>query len=143
MKRIIVVTLLLAVASLTARSITWGDVNQDGAIDISDVNLVINVMLGKSANVNADLYRDGKVDVSDVNMLINLLLGKRPRIEVKPRYMWIDASANFPTFADSKDNIRRDLLRAGKAGITDVVVDVRPTEGDVLFECSVMEPQRR
>ena len=134
MKRFVVISLLLAVASFTARSLTWGDVNQDGAIDISDVNIVINVMLGKSSNVNADLYRDGKVDVSDVNAMINLLLGKQASVEVKPRYMWIDASANFPVFADSKENICRDLLRAGKAGITDVVVDVRPTEGDVLFE---------
>ena len=139
MKRTIVLSLLLAVAWATARSLTWGDVNQDGNLDISDVNIVINVMLGKSGNVNADLFRDGKVDVSDVNYIINLMLGKRAAREVKPRYMWIDASANFPTFADSKDNIRRDLLRAGKAGITDVVVDVRPTEGDVLFDCSVMD----
>ena len=139
MKRFVVISLLLAVASFTARSLTWGDVNQDGAIDISDVNIVINVMLGKSSNVNADLYRDGKVDVSDVNAMINLLLGKQASVEVKPRYMWIDASANFPVFADSKENICRDLLRAGKAGITDVVVDVRPTEGDVLFECSVID----
>jgi len=60
-------------------------------------------------------------------------------VQEKPRYMWIDASANFPIFADSKDNIRRDLGRAHDAGITDVVVDVRPTEGDVLFECSVID----
>ena len=62
-----------------------------------------------------------------------------PTVKEKPRYMWIDASANFPIFADSKDNIRRDLQRAYDAGITDVVVDVRPTEGDVLFKCSVID----
>ena len=62
-----------------------------------------------------------------------------PTRQEKPRYMWIDASANFPIFADSKDNIRRDLQRAYDAGITDVVVDVRPTEGDVLFNCSVID----
>jgi uncharacterized lipoprotein YddW (UPF0748 family) len=51
----------------------------------------------------------------------------------KPRYIWIDAAANFPDFADSKDNIRRDLVLAKNAGFTDIVVDVRPTSGDVLF----------
>ena len=139
MKRFVVISLLLAVASFTARSLTWGDVNRDGALDISDVNVIINVMLGKSGNISADLTRDGKVDVSDVNAVINLLLGKLPTHDEKPRYMWIDASANFPVFADSKENIRRDLTLAGRAGITDVVVDVRPTEGDVLFDCSVMD----
>ena len=63
----------------------------------------------------------------------------KPVTAEKPRYMWIDASANFHEFADSKDNIRRDLKLAYDAGITDVVVDVRPTEGDVLFECGVMD----
>ncbi|HBG39980.1 MAG TPA: S-layer protein [Porphyromonadaceae bacterium] len=51
----------------------------------------------------------------------------------KPRFIWIDASANFPDFADNKDNIRRDLTLAKEAGFTHIVVDVRPPTGDVLF----------
>ena len=54
----------------------------------------------------------------------------------KPRYIWVDAAANFPDFADSKENILRDLTLAKEAGFTDVVVDVRPTSGDVLFQTS-------
>ena len=57
----------------------------------------------------------------------------------KPRFIWIDAAANFPEFADSKDNIRRDLQKAKNAGFTDIVVDVRPSEGDVLFNSSVAQ----
>lgn len=52
---------------------------------------------------------------------------------VKPRYIWIDAAANFPDYANSKDNILRDLTLAKNNGFTDIVVDVRPTTGDVLF----------
>ncbi|MCS3327209.1 hypothetical protein NXV53_22715 [Bacteroides faecis] len=52
----------------------------------------------------------------------------------KPRYIWIDAAANFPDFANSKENIARDLALAKDAGFTDIVVDVRPTTGDVLFK---------
>lgn len=51
----------------------------------------------------------------------------------KPRFIWIDASANFPDFADSRDNIRRDLTLAKNAGFTHIIVDVRPPSGDVLF----------
>lgn len=51
----------------------------------------------------------------------------------KPRYVWIDAAANFFDFANSKENIERDLTKAKEAGFTDIVVDVRPTTGDVLF----------
>ncbi len=56
----------------------------------------------------------------------------------KPRYIWIDAAANFPDFANSKENISRDLALAKDAGFTDIVVDVRPTTGDVLFKTSVV-----
>ena len=55
----------------------------------------------------------------------------------KPSYIWIDASANFPDFANSKENITRDLILAKEAGFTDIVVDVRPTSGDVLFQTDV------
>lgn len=57
----------------------------------------------------------------------------------KPRFIWIDASANFPDFADSKDNIRRDLTLAKEARFTHIVVDVRPPTGDVLFSTTRAE----
>jgi hypothetical protein len=54
-----------------------GDANGDGAVDISDVNAVINMMLGKSEMVlNCDVNGDGVIDISDVNAVINLMLGK-------------------------------------------------------------------
>jgi hypothetical protein len=52
------------------------DINQDGKVDIADVNAAINVMLGKSENPLADCNGDGKVDIADVNMVINAMLGK-------------------------------------------------------------------
>ena len=54
--------------------------------------------------------------------------------DTKPFYIWVDAAANFPDFANSTDNIRRDLGKAKETGFTDVVVDVRPTCGNVLFK---------
>ena len=54
-----------------------GDINGDGKVDISDVNAVINVMLGKTESTAvADVNGDGTVDISDVNIVINLMLGK-------------------------------------------------------------------
>lgn len=53
---------------------------------------------------------------------------------LKPRFLWIDAAANFNDFANSKENIARDLALAKDAGFTDVVVDVRPTTGDILYK---------
>ena len=142
-KSLLTLAMAIILTVAPARAFVRGDVTGDGIVDVADVNAAINVMLGQNQDSRikpkADVTRDGTIDVADINHLINILLGRSPVIDEKPRYMWIDASANFPIFADSKDNIRRDLKRAYDAGITDVVVDVRPTEGDVLFNCSVID----
>lgn len=52
---------------------------------------------------------------------------------VKPCYIWVDASANFRDFANSKENITYYLNLAKTTGFTDIVVDVRPSNGDLLF----------
>ncbi len=54
-----------------------GDVNGDGIIDITDVNMAINMVLGKlDKTPSGDLNADGQVDITDVNSVINLMLGK-------------------------------------------------------------------
>ncbi|MBR5727291.1 MAG: M6 family metalloprotease domain-containing protein [Muribaculaceae bacterium] len=58
-----------------------GDVNNDGVVDIADVNIVINIMLGKDSADNYDgrayiTEGDTEVDIADVNAVINLMLGK-------------------------------------------------------------------
>lgn len=54
----------------------YGDINGDGTVDITDVNIAINVMLGKETNDAADVNGDGAVDISDINTIINVMLGK-------------------------------------------------------------------
>ncbi len=58
-------------------------------------------------------------------------------------YIWIDASANFQYYANSVDNIKADLERVKKMGFTDIIVDVRPTEGTVLFTSGTAPATRR
>jgi Uncharacterized protein conserved in bacteria len=60
----------------------------------------------------------------------------------KSRFIWIDAAANFKDFANSKENIARDLTLAKNAGFTDIVVDIRPTTGDILYKSSVSGVQQ-
>ena len=55
----------------------------------------------------------------------------------KPRYVWIDAAANFDDYGNDRDKIREDCKRIAETGFTDIIVDVRPTTGDVLFTSSV------
>ena len=57
-----------------------GDINGDGSVDVADVNILVNIMLGKDSpdnytgNANVDGL-DG-IDVGDVNVIVNIMLGK-------------------------------------------------------------------
>ncbi len=62
---------------------------------------------------------------------------KPTQTALKPRYIWVDAASNFIDFADSKENIARDLTLARDAGFTDIVVDVRTTSGNILYNSSL------
>lgn len=57
----------------------------------------------------------------------------------KPAYIWVDAAANFPYVANDKDAIAAYVKTAKDAGFTDMLVDVRPTNGDVLFKTSLVD----
>jgi len=54
-----------------------GDLNGDGKADVTDVNIIVNMILGKQAKTEAgNLNGDDDVDVTDVNLLVNIILGK-------------------------------------------------------------------
>lgn len=63
---------------------TWGpdivpgDVNGDGEISISDVNAVIDLILGGKGDAElwerADVNQDGEISISDVNLIIDLII---------------------------------------------------------------------
>lgn len=66
-----------------------------------------------------------------------------PEIVGKPRYVWIDAAANFRYYANDIAYIEEDCRRIAKMGFTDIIVDVRPTSGDVLFSSAVAPPCKK
>ena len=58
-----------------------GDVNGDNEIDVTDINILINIMLGRDSSDNYAgrsfvTEGDNEVDVSDINAVINAMLGK-------------------------------------------------------------------
>ena len=60
-----------------AQQSVCGDVNSSGAVDIDDVNAMINIMLDKAApTAGSDVNGDGAVDIDDLNVVINVILGK-------------------------------------------------------------------
>ena len=59
-------------------SLVLGDVNHDEAVDISDVVMISNYILGNPSDIfhveEADITGDGVIDISDVVALVNIIL---------------------------------------------------------------------
>lgn len=55
-----------------------GDVNNDGEVTISDINALLDIILGGSADSGmlrrADVNNDGEIGISDVNAIIDIIL---------------------------------------------------------------------
>ena len=53
-----------------------GDVNNDGSINVLDVVLVVNMILGDSEPnyLSGDLNSDGQINVLDIVMIVNIIL---------------------------------------------------------------------
>ncbi|MGM9868550.1 MAG: M6 family metalloprotease domain-containing protein [Sodaliphilus sp.] len=58
------------------RTAALGDLNADGAVDVADVTVLLNMVLDSdTSNSEADINADGTIDIADVTALINLILG--------------------------------------------------------------------
>ena len=53
---------------------TVGDVNNDGEVNIADVNTVIDFILGDRSRQSIDVNGDGEINIADVNTVIDIIL---------------------------------------------------------------------
>ena len=51
-----------------------GDINSDSSINILDVVLLVNIILGIDQGIGADINQDGDINIIDVVQLINIIL---------------------------------------------------------------------
>ena len=58
-----------------------GDIDGNGGVDIDDLNIIINIILGKTDAASypgeADTDGSNSVDIDDMNVVINIILGKQ------------------------------------------------------------------
>lgn len=81
---------IIAVLPLSAKT---GDVNGDNEVNISDVNAVIDIILGGEYNPAGDVNGDNEINVSDVNAVIDIILGGGPvEPEIIPKEIVLDDS---------------------------------------------------
>ena len=53
-----------------------GDMNNDGLINVQDIVVIINMVIGNSEiDLNADINMDGTVDILDIVLVVNIILG--------------------------------------------------------------------
>ena len=63
-------------------------------------------------------------------------VGDKSKYFVDRNILWFDATANFDRFCD-KDSITFYLNKSKDAGVTDIVVDVKPITGEVLYPSKI------
>ena len=56
------------------RDIEIGDINNDSSVDILDVVLLVNIVLGVGQANGADINQDDLINILDVVQLINIIL---------------------------------------------------------------------
>ena len=91
-----------------------GDVNNDGEVNIADINMLISIILGSKYDdatlSRADVNEDGEINLADVNMVIDIVLN--------PKHLATHA-------VNVNDGLHMaDLaMRPGEQRVVDVVLD--------------------
>lgn len=77
-----------------------GDVNNDGEVNIADVNAVVSIILGAVVSddtmLRADVNEDGEVNIADINMVVKIILtgpiGAPARVDADDRLHMADVA---------------------------------------------------
>ena len=123
--------------------ITMGDVNNDGAVSLSDLVAVINCIMDKEVpGINAtaaDVNGDGKIGVGDVVGIVNILLssnvdnqapnGKRAAMASSSESLDIASAENGAVAVELKNNV----------AYTAIQMDVELPEGASLVSATLGE----
>ena len=107
----------------------YGDINFDGSLDITDVILLINFVLGQTPTeeeqLTADMNQDGIVNILDVILVVNEILGTTfsqsvqwlekefPQLEVKKRLSELDKEQYFSKKARKRGKQHKGRKRGG------------------------------
>jgi len=107
----------------------YGDVNFDGSLDITDVILLVNFVLGQTPTeeegLTADMNQDGIVNILDVIQVVSEILGTTfgqsvqwleqefPQLEVKERLSKLNKEQYFSKKARKRGKQHKGRRRGG------------------------------
>ena len=70
-----------------------GDVNLDGDVDISDLNTLVNIILGGGIyTARADVNSDGEITIADINVIIDVIVSGHE----EPEHEYVDLGPDVP-----------------------------------------------
>ncbi len=78
---------LLMLPTVAYAQNAYGDVNNDGEVNVADVNAVIDVILSSGSSSLADVNGDGEINIADVNVLIDIILNGSVQPEPESDYV--------------------------------------------------------
>ena len=92
----------------------FGDLNGDGSVNISDINVLINQILTDTQDMNNDLNGDGEVNIGDVSLLIDEILDgivqPKPQtsapeyvLELRDAQLWCDIEGEGDIFINNEN----------------------------------------
>lgn len=131
-----------------------GDVDGNGTVDVTDINLTVNYMLGKNPVVfilpAADIDGNGSIDVSDVNGIVNIILGKvgettvqRARRHGGPRVLTTDDHLGLePLSVHAGETLTLDLLLLNSQDYSAMQFDITVPAGMEIVGGSVTSTSR-
>ncbi len=111
---------------------TWlrGDVNNDGEVNIADVNTLVDIILGGKFDDGtmrrADVNEDGEIGLADINTVLDIILGP---------------SNMTATVVDTDDQLHLDdvAMRPGDERTLDLVLDNASSYS--ALQCDITLPQ--
>lgn len=107
-----------------------GDVNNDGEVNIADINTLIDIILGGKFDddtmLRADVNEDGEINIADINTVIDIIL---------------NPGSYAPAVVDTDDALHIDdlVLRPGEQRTINVMLDNAATYS--ALQCDIVLPQ--
>ena len=78
----------------------------------------------------------------NISVIVSFIVLLVTTLTAKPKLIWFDATANIERLS-SKDSIYFYLDKVKQTGFTDVVIDVKPITGEVLFNSKIAAPLKK
>ena len=107
-----------------------GDVNNDGSVNISDINVIVSIILGAHVDSytmqRADVNEDGTVNISDINTLLSIILSP---------------SSNVMLNVDTQDQLHLPDVNVIVGEQTTVAVSLDNAAAYSALQCDITLPQ--